>query len=91
LQDNSDIEWKYARAWIIRDILEAPLVPIPINVIHVVAKLVSRFCYFSEESDGPPAQQRTLFVQRKTQSTDTESNEQMKKRYKAKLPKTEVN
>jgi hypothetical protein len=47
IQDNSDIEWKYARAWIIRDILEAPLVPIPINVIHVVAKLVSRFCYFS--------------------------------------------
>jgi transient receptor potential cation channel subfamily C protein 2 len=42
IQDNADIEWKYARAWIIRDIIEAPLVPIPVNLIHPLAKLLSR-------------------------------------------------
>ena len=46
-QDNADIEWKFARAVIIRNIWKSPPIPIPINIFHFVALLVSNvFCTF---------------------------------------------
>ena len=44
MQDNADIEWKFARAVIIRDIWTCPPIPIPINIFHFVALIVSHVC-----------------------------------------------
>ena len=43
-QDNADIEWKFARAVIIRNIWKSPPIPIPINIFHFVALLASNVC-----------------------------------------------
>ena len=43
-QDNADIEWKFARAVIIRNIWKSPPIPIPINIFHFVALLASDVC-----------------------------------------------
>ncbi|XP_065838952.1 short transient receptor potential channel 4-like isoform X2 [Oscarella lobularis] len=44
VQDNADIEWKFARAVIIHDITKSPPIPIPINILHLIALLLSNMC-----------------------------------------------
>eukprot|EP00118_Oscarella_pearsei_P023981 m.294767 g.294767 ORF g.294767 m.294767 type:complete len:999 (+) comp40755_c0_seq55:585-3581(+) len=42
IQDNADVEWKFARACMINDIIKSPPTPIPINLLHFPVEIISR-------------------------------------------------
>ncbi|XP_065839479.1 short transient receptor potential channel 4-like isoform X4 [Oscarella lobularis] len=51
VQDNADIEWKFARAVIVHDIMKSPPVPIPFNIIHLMALFASSLSYARDFCD----------------------------------------
>jgi ankyrin repeat protein len=65
VQDNADIEWKFARAVIIHEIKKSPPIPVPVNLIHVFAKLASYLCcrhcsHCKERSDSDASSNQSM-------------------------------